>query len=249
VPLPVASPETTSMKKIALFLFLALAAFTSCKKDTATIDKPSAKINAPGFGPSAAAFAGAAWQLPAGIVLRDSIREASWWTEIHGGQTVPLRDFCGTPGGVFTVCLYLQNTTGQPITIQFPQELLILSTTIHSQNGVIINLTTVTIPAHSEKVLIAGAFCLNLGRSTPSLHTDAGALQAFSFGPATSPSQLKEIGDILRAKNITYQSLHRPDGMLDVEKMARMTLIQSAIWEATDGEGLTAETRAALMNL
>jgi hypothetical protein len=236
------------MRQSLSIILIILTCFTSCKKDN-TANPSTGKINVPGFGASTAAFSGANWQLPAGVILKDSIREASWWTDVHGGLPVAIGNYHGTPGGIFTVCLYLQNTTGQSITIQFPQEILLLSNTIQTQNGVIILPRTITIPAHQEIVMIAGAFCLNLGRSTPDLHTNSGALQAFSFGPATVPAQLREISDILKSKNITYSSLVQPNGMLDPVKMAKMSIIQSAVWEITDEDGLKPETRTALQNL
>ena len=237
------------MKQIVYCCLIVLSLFASCKKENNNENTKTEKINAPGFGTSTAAFTGINWQLPQGIVLKDSIRESSWWTDVHGGTAISIGDFGGLPGGAFTVCLYLQNTTGQTITIQFPQELLIFSNTIHTQNGVIISLGTITIPAHSEKVVIAGAFCINLQRSVPDLHTDQGNLQAFSFGPATVPAQLKEISDILKPKNITYKSITTPGGSVDPTRMAKLTIIQSAIWDATDGEGITAETKDALRSI
>jgi hypothetical protein len=243
--------QISTMKQFGFLCLVFISLLSSCKKENGG-ENPSTgsgRITAPGFGTSTAAFSGANWQLPQGVLLRDSIREASWWTDIHNGSAPNFGDYAGTPGGIFTVCFLLQNTTGQAITISFPQELLILSNTTLTQNGVILLPRTIIIPAHDELVVFANAFCLNLNRSVPDLYTSTGALQAFSFGPAQAPAQLREISELLKTKNLTNSSLLLPNGTIDHEKLQRLSLIQNAVWEATDEDGLTAETKAALQRL
>jgi len=236
------------MKKIFLALCALMTLALSCKKEDNQPAPPVTTL-APGFGPSTAAFSGANWQLPQGIELKDSIREAAWWEDVHGGAPIPGSQYRGLPGGTFMVCIYLQNTTGGAITIDFPEELLILSNTVQAQNGLIINLETVTIPAHSEIVIKADVFCINLTRSIPDLYTDDGVLQAFSFGPATVPPAIREITDILKPKNISYADMLTPDGILDPLKLSQMMIVQMAIWEVTDGDGLESDTKADLQDL
>ncbi len=235
------------MKRIFPALLSLFVIFSSCKKDD--VPAPVNPIGGmPGFGTSTAAFTGTNWQLPQGVVLKDSIRDAQWWTDIQGGAPVPVAVQRGLPGGLFKVCLFLENTTGQAITIDFPEEILLLSNTIETQNGIIIELETITIPAHSETVIIASVFCINLERDVPELYTSGGNLQAFSFGPATVPPGIKEITNILRPKNIRYSDMF-VNGMFDVTRLSQMMVVQTALWEVTDDEGLTAETKAELQAL
>lgn len=235
------------MKKIFPALLGLIVLFASCKKEN--VPAPTNPIGGmPGFGTSTEAFSGTNWQLPQGIILKDSIRDAQWWTDIEGGLPIAVADYRGLPGGLFKVCLFLENTTGQAITIDFPEEILLLSNTIETQNGIIIELETITIPAHSETVIIAGVFCINLERDVPELYTSAGNLQAYSFGPATVPAGIKEITNILRPKNIRYSDMF-VNGMLDVTRLSQMMIVQSALWEVTDDDGLTAETKAELQAL
>jgi hypothetical protein len=237
------------MRNIGILCLLFILALVSCKKEDATGETPvGSRITAAGFGPSTAAFAGPSWQLPQGIELIDSIHEGSWWVDVHGGTEIPFRDRFGTPGGLFPICFYLRNTTGQPITITFPRELLIQSGIITTQNGIIFFLEPVTIAPNAEAVVMASAYCLNLGRSVPSLHDGQGNLQTYTFGPTNVPSQLKEITEILKNKNVTHRTMLKPNGSIDLDQLFKVSKIQAAVWEATDEEGLTAETKADLQN-
>ncbi|MBL0183027.1 MAG: hypothetical protein IPP96_12325 [Chitinophagaceae bacterium] len=76
-----------------------------------------------------------------------------------------------------------------------------------------------------------------------------GDFLGYKFGPSVIPSALQEIVDILRAKNRTMNDIVKPDGTIDNAKAAKYAVIQKAIWEVTDGQGLTAGTKNELLAL
>ncbi|HLA59690.1 MAG TPA: thioester domain-containing protein, partial [Puia sp.] len=196
-------------------------------------------------------FKDQAWQLPAGIELAEKFHHFMYCAQLADTPTTTdLKNFKGVPGGLFILCFTLHNNRNYPITIDFPEELAIVSSSIHSQNGLLIALGQVIVPPNSSLTLFAGGFCLNEGRTAPDVYDENGGLLFYDLGPSVVPRSLKEITGILSTKHIGFEDVVNASGtQYDNDKYAKAFVIQKAIWEVTDGEGLTDKTRLDLKSL
>ncbi|MEJ0105897.1 MAG: thioester domain-containing protein [Bacteroidota bacterium] len=241
------------MKMRIILLASIITVLTCCSKSgneepSGNTHSPGA-ITEPGYGNSNQPFKDAAWQLPAGVQLEDSIHEYSYCWAFAPYTQVPPKDWKGIPLG-FSFCLTLKNTTNQPIIIQFPPSLVYTSSSLLYQNILTIELGTIEIPASSSKTIVTQGFCINLGRSIPQTYDEAtGNYLSYSFGPSAVPAALQEIIDILKAKHISIKDVLAADGTVDNNKATKYFIIQTAIWEVTDKEGLTTDTKNQLLAL
>jgi len=234
---------------VALLVFI----FGSCKK--ATVEETTGNTNPPGtlteagYGSSRMPFAAASWQLPVNTQLTDSIHDYSYcWAFPPNTQVLP-KDWKGVPLG-FTFCLTLKNTNNNTIIVQFPPQLVFTSSSLLHQNVLTINLGSVELLPGAEKTIVAQGFCINKGRKIPQTFDEGtGNFLSYKFGPAVIPSALQEIVDILRSKNRTMNDILKADGSIDNAKAAKYAVIQKAIWEVTDGQGLTTATKNELLAL
>jgi hypothetical protein len=246
------------MKQLALFLLAFTLLFAACKKESRTENTDSntpgtpvgGSLNAPGYGPSTAAFKAPAWKLPEGIELVDSLHDLNFCFYM---STPPrfeqYKNFRGLPGGVAQLCGTLRNKTGSTITIHFPDALVVSSSHLMSQGVLLLFLGDVTLIPGSTKTVMAGGFCINQSRHVPEPYAEDGSILSYSFGPSDLPGPLAEIKDILKPKSLGYGSVLKGDGTPDIDKVTKLSVIQSAVWEVTDGEGLTQTTRQKLKDL
>src|SRR5690606_35755099 len=132
-------------------------------------------------------------------------------------------------GDLVRVCLGFTNTTNEAITITIPKGLIIISTDDKTQNGLVIKVETIEIPANAAVDFNLGAYCLNSGR-TPALPGDV-----FEFGPVTQNSALNELMELVKNKRI--------------DNVTASATIQAALWNITDGNGLTNGDKQAIAAL
>lgn len=118
--------------------------------------------------------------------------------------------------GFFNVELRGRSTTGQVIVETLPGGLFFLPGSDETQNLIIIKRQIVSFGA-AETAYVIGSFCCNSGLHAP------GSEDAFTIGPVTDNADLKRIIDICADRDITWHAY----------------LVQSAVWQVTDGPGLT----------
>lgn len=159
------------------------------------------------------------------------------------------KNFRGLPGGVGQLCGTLRNKTNTPITIHFPDAVVATSSNLMSQGVLLLFIGDVTVLPGATKTIMIGGFCINQSRHLPEPYAEDGSILSYSFGPSVIPSPLNEIKDILKPKNLSYQSVLKTDGKPDMDKVTKLSVIQAAIWEVTDGNGLTQTTRQKLKDL
>jgi len=240
--------------KLKILLFASMIALlASCSKgkteESLSIHISQGPLAEAGYGNSNMTFAGTAWQLPAGVELEDSIHDYSYCWAFPPNTQVPPKDWKGVPLG-FTFCLTLNNTTTHPITIVFPPQLVFASSSVLHQNILTIELGTLELPAAGAKTIVAQGFCVNQGRSIPQTFDEAtGNFLSYTFGPSVIPAALQEVVDIVRSKHITMNDILKPDGSIDNSKTGKYVVIQTAIWEITEQQGLTANTKNLLLAL
>ena len=241
------------MKKSILLLTAIITILASCSKtkieSSSGNTNPPGAITEPGYGTSNKPFNAAAWQLPAGVQLEDSIHEYSYCWAFPPNTQVSPKDWKGVPLG-FSFCLTLKNTSTHSIIIQFPPELIYTSSSVLHQNILTIEIGTVELPAGAVKTIVTQGFCINLGRHIPQTFEDGtDHFLSYAFGPLTIPSALQEVVNIIKSKHITMNDVVKADGTIDNNKAAKYAVIQAAIWEVTDQQGLTNTTRNQLMAL
>jgi hypothetical protein len=246
--------QINNMKLKITLAALAVFAFCSCKKakteEITGNTNPAGTLTEAGYGSSQMPFTAASWQLPATVQLADSIHDYSYcWAFPPNTQVLP-KDWKGVPLG-FTFCLTLRNKdNNNPIIVQFPPQVIFTSSSVLHQNVLTINLGTVQLLPGEEKTIVAQGFCINKGRKIPQTFDEAtGNFLSYSFGPSVIPPALQEIADILQSKNRTMNDILKADGTIDNTKAAKYAVIQKAIWEVTDGQGLTADTKNELLAL
>lgn len=240
------------MKTIWIYSSLMILMIAACSKSNNGLgnnNSGSGALHEDGYGPSQKPFANPAWTLPAGVELVDSIHEYSYCWAFPPYTQVQKKDWRGIPTG-FTFCLTLSNKTTGVIIVQFPPELVFVSSSYIHQNVLTIDLGSVSINPGSVVTLVAQGFCINEGRTIPQAYSgDTQELLSYSFGPSQIPAALKEVTDIVHAKHITMNDVLRPDGSIDLDKASKYQAIQSAIWEVTEENGLTKNMRQLLNDL
>jgi len=195
-------------------------------------------------------FSAPAWKLPDGVELVDSLHDLNFCFYM---STPPrfeeYKNFRGLPGGVAQLCGTLRNKTNLPVTIHFPDALVVSSSSLMSQGVLLLFIGEVTLTPGSTKTIMAGGFCINQSRHAPSPYDEDGNILSYSLGPSTIPPALNEIKDILKPKNLGYQNVLKADGKPDIDKVSKLSVIQAAIWEVTDGGRLSEGTREKLKDL
>jgi hypothetical protein len=202
-----------------------------------------------GYGNSKMPFTTTSWQLSAAIKLEDSIHDYSYCWAFTPLKQISPKDWKGVPLG-FTFCLTLKNASTHSVIVEFPPQLIFSSSSSLYQNVLVIDLGSVELLPGSIRTIVAQGFCVNKGRDIPQTYNEeTGGFLNYNFGPSVIPSALQEIVDIVKSKHITMNDVLKADGTIDNTKALKYIVIQKAIWEVTDGEGLTANTKSELLAL
>lgn len=226
---------------LSALLIFSLVSATSCKKEdpdnsTGTAEKPG---QIPGMGSDNRSPEGPLFKLPPGVSLVG---------DITGQDDGPTASDCiyDGQGTNVKVKMTLQNdSVGAPATIEFPPGLVITSAAEEFQNGLLIEKIVLTLPprqpggnAPTCKVTLMLS-CLN-AKKKPSTES-----AVYHFGPVTTSPLLKDFISRLSTKKILYSLFppHDPDWNLDQE------FIQDALWNLTDGKGLTKADLKHIANL
>ena len=126
------------------------------------------------------------------------------------------------------VCITLHNSTANTITTTFPPKIVLISKSGDVQNGTQVQPMTVPVPVGRDTTVVLELYCVNLSR-----HATAPG-DEYTLGVVSDNTGLQEIASILANKVIDESSVWD---------------VQDAIWEVSDGDGLTAETRTNLQSL
>ena len=249
------------MKSAFILFTLSFVMFIACSKSgsqpqsgntdsSGTGSTPPGPLSEAGYGPSNEPFTTPAWQLPQDVECVDSLHEYSYCWAFPPYIQVEPKDWKGVPLG-FTFCTTLHNkNSSKTITITFPPHLVLASSSFLDQGVLVIEPGSVTLVGGSTKTIVLQGFCINKGRNPPQPYVDGtDQFLSYSFGPSEIPSALQEVTDIVESKHITMNDVLGDDGRVDDIKAEKYWAIQTAIWEVTDDNGLTDETRKKLMDL
>jgi hypothetical protein len=128
--------------------------------------------------------------------------------------------------GLFPVEIRGRSTTGQAVFDTLVGGLFFVSLNSETQHIVVIKPQVVSFGA-AETSLVIGGFCCNPELDAP------GAEDGFEIGPVTDNADLRKIVDICADRNVTYSTV----------------TVQMAVWQVTDGDGLTAAMEDSLHDL
>ncbi|MCL2682834.1 MAG: hypothetical protein FWE63_05035 [Bacteroidales bacterium] len=253
------------MPKLMLFagiLIMALS-FNSCGKEK----KPKSNYEAgqiPGLGNTPGNLTGTPFTLPAGVVLIEDITgnayQGNYWNIaekayfyiskagtietstlafLTRAQEKPIHYF-GSGRSYVNLLIPLRNTLSTSVTVTFPEATIIRSQTGDCQNGVLLKKVVVTIPAGSDYYLCLSLYCGNASKGT------AGYDDIYVWGVVSDVKLLLDLCNMIKNKKINIEEFSSTSSN-DYDAYYHVTtLLQDAVWEITDGNGLTQETINAI---
>lgn len=174
-----------------------------------------------GLGASTEAIQGAPYTLPAGVTLQGNLGG------LGSGSKCGDDPHVGS-GTDVRVCGEFQNGNAEPTEVPIPCGLTLVSENSGVQHGVFVQKATFVLAANISRKQGLDGYCGNLERD-PSSDGDV-----FRFGPVVDDPQIKELCELLEDKTIDAEDV---------------PAVQDALWDITDGEGLTDESRALLQSL
>ena len=163
---------------------------------------------------------GTAFTLPAGVTTVGTLKGPD--------ASCDAATRVGFSAQLVEVCVTLHNSTTSTITTTFPAGIVLISKSAEVQNGTQVQPIAVPVRAGSDTTVILELYCVNLSR-----HATAPG-DEYTLGVVTDNAGLREIATILANKVIDESSVWD---------------VQDAIWEVSDGDGLTSETRTNLQAL
>lgn len=211
------------MKRLTCLL-ISMLILAACKKDKAPDASPNdTPGHISGMGDAPGELMGTPFQLPSNIELKDSIR---------GEYDVDATGYCLKSGsGAFVlVQLNLVNHAQKDTFLILPAGLTIHAEDKAFQHGLLIQKTTIPLAKGASCKVLLLTYCVNSNRQASNPHC------SYTFGPVTNSKPLLELIDLLKNKRINYEDLqdHNWEDNLD---------LQDAVWEVTDQEGLTKESK------
>lgn len=183
----------------------------------------STKSIGPGLGFSRAAPTGPVFALPPGLTLENPI--IAWSPENPVDCDEKYSDEANGTGEEVRVCLIFRNDTNTPITVTLPPGLLLVATNDDVQNGILIQTTTIVVPAGERYFAPLFAYCANENRST------TGNEDRYELGPLIQHKDFQELYAMLEGKRLSREAAGQ---------------VQTAIDDVSQGKGLTPALRATL---
>ena len=220
--------------RLLVFVCTAIMAvsFNACdKKDDLKQYEPG---EIPGLGDVIGDIPGYQFTLPNGIELIGEITGAitsnNYWNQSSSGQII---HYYGSGSGYVDLLLILRNVRSNPVTVTFPMATVFISKTGSTQNGVLIQKVTITIPANSDYNLGLVLFCGNRHKGS------AGSGSVYELGTVCNASSLIDLCKLLQNKMINIEKFS-PTSTADKNTYnLQKALLQSIVWQVTDGNGLT----------
>ena len=156
------------------------------------------------------------------ISLPSTVRVAG---SLRGGATDGER--VGSGAGHVDVGLRLASDDAAT-ELLLPAGLVMISKSTGVQNGILVQPVLLRVPPQTTKAWVLAMYCANQGRHP------ADATSEFELGPVVTDDAFLELVGLLAGKVIPED---------------RTTAVQRAVWEVTDGGGLTPESREMVASL
>jgi len=163
---------------------------------------PALSAELPGFGNSEGEPIGETWTPPEGIELSAVIEsynpfdpDACKRPDEETPETPP--EELGLKGGLVRVCLNFRNTTREPINVELPPGLIVVSESRDTQHGMIVQKLNLEIPAEQDLYAPIKADCMNGSRSAP------GIGNPYRMGPVTQHETIQEALGLLADRDLS----------------------------------------------
>lgn len=215
----------TSLWKAALLAIGTLCVLTS----TPSAAQARKKTPTAGIGPSTARPEGPVYALQPGLTLKQPALGHQDSECRIDKETPPIQ--VGPPQTPVLLCLAFFNATGAPMRVQLPAGLIFISRSEETQNGLLIQVETFEAPP-GEFFVKASLLCLNSSRSS------------------SNPGDEFELGPVLSEKDPVWELINAlKDKSIDSLEGRAPSRMQAALWNITDGDGLTSVDRARIAAL
>ncbi len=137
-------------------------------------------------------------------------------------------DQCFATGGVFTIVLYITNTSGNSITYSLPAGIQFIPNSGEAQTMMLLQIYTITIEPGATEVICLPVYCLDAELAAPD------AEYSYSLGSIVTRTCLREIINLVVGKTIDITEAFN---------------VQMIIWNCIDSGSISAEDRSYLENL
>ena len=225
--------KNATLRLITLvFGAIMVASFNACDKmDSIGFYEPG-KI--PGLGETPGEVSGNQFTLPDGIELTGDITgsasSSNYWNQSSGGQTI---HYYGSGYGYVDLLLKLRNIRSTPITVTFPAATVFISKTGSTQNGVLLQKVTITIPANSDYHLCLSLYCGNEHKGA------AGSGSIYRLGVVSNAVPLTNLCFLLQIKKINIEKFLSTSTTDKNIFTSQKNSLQRIVWRITDGNGLS----------
>jgi hypothetical protein len=207
--------------KIALLPVCIALLFVQCKKNEADTKPDTIAGHIPGMGKTSGNLQGMPFSLPGGIIINNGITGVNPLEDVSG--------YCQVKGsGLFVLLqLSLSNNTGKDTVLTLPGGLTFHAGNDDMQNGILLHEVKIPLQRDEACNTILFAYCANMLKHA----SDNGI--PYEFGPVTNAPPLQDLVKVLRSKDISV------DPEYNEENVSMIASLQSAVWDITDGTGLT----------
>ena len=248
------------MSKLMLFVcaFVMALSFNSCSKDKES-NYEAGKI--PGLGDAAGELTGTPFTLPSGVVLTGAITGSAYqdnywnlgwrsYSYVHKNGDVEMRTlapvtrteaepeihYFGSGRTYVNLLIPMHNNLSTAVTVTFPAATIIRSQSGDCQNGVLLKKVVIIIPAGSDYHLCLSLYCGNH-------HRDAASYDdIYEWGVVSNVQPLLDLCNMVKNKKINIEEF-TSTSMSDYNTYEEITsMLQEAVWEITDDEGLSQST-------
>ncbi len=250
--------KTRKILRLTAILLALPLLLASCggDDDKKTPDGGETSGNIPGLGNTGGELAGTPFTLPTGVTLTGEItgngRTSDYWNDVHSyrftqkdctavtmtsspktrAEEAATGHF-GSGFGFVTLRIPLNNGNDSPTTVTFPAALIMRSLSGDTQHGVLIKKATVTIPAHTDYILNLAFYCGNEDRAA------AWGDDQYMWGVVSNAAPLLDLCERVKNKKINIEE-YDPAKPEDRETYnSHLFMLQAAVWEVTDGNGLS----------
>jgi hypothetical protein len=193
---------------------LAVALIGACSGGSKPPPPIPGNTTRPGMGDSNDAPSGTAYSPPPGVSF--GLITAETWGICASAPTY------GT-GSLVDLCVPIVASSATTVTL--PAGLVVVSTSLEKQNGILLQPVTISVGAGTTHVVVK-TYCINIGRGIP-----WGESHVYTIGPITDDPAMKELISLVAGKYLAD------------------SWAQYWVWDITDFDGLTAEDRADIAAL
>ena len=189
----------------------------------------------PGLGETIGEVPGNIFILPNGIEvigeINGSISSNNYWYQSSSSEQSI--HYYGSGPGYVDLLLKLRNVSSKSITVTFPRATVFVSKSGSTQNGILIQKVTITIPANSDYYLGIVLYCGNRHKSS------ASRVSVYEIGIVCNASSLIDLCKLLQNKMINIEKFSSTSISDRNTYNSQKTLLQNIVWQVTDGNGLT----------